>query len=353
MNTPLRGFLLSLAIALPPAWPQASVAQGPVTQGTVAPSAVASSTERATTPAISHVTSTPTITRVELRAGKLTLQARDAPMFEVISRIAALAGFEVVPIGELSNLPRVTRSLSAVALHAALDRILAETNSIVVYAPASGAGASPRVSRVLLLGRGAPTPTATTAASDRKAPSAREREQASAAELVRSESMLRLARQVRNAPAGGAASGTVVDALAQALANDEAVVVRVRAAMALGALGDRRGLDALEAATRDPSFSVRAQAITALGQIPDARSADVLGGILVDPSAKRTERLVAAHALWSHNSSAARQYLQAGAADPDEQVRRASSRAPISATSPASARSTPSSGAHEGPAARR
>lgn len=335
MTAPLRGVLLSLAIALPLAWPQTSAAQGAVTQRAGGSSTAVS----------------PTISRIELRAGKLSLQARDAPMFEVVSRIAALAGFEVVPIGELSDLPRVTRSFSAVPLHVALERMLAETSSIVVYAPASAAKKSPVVSRVLLLGRGSAASDAT--AGRRSAPSAQQREQASAAALSRSESMLRLVRQVRKEPAGGAAAGMVVDALAQALASDEAVIVRVRAAMALGSLGDERGLNALEAATRDQSFSVRSQAITALGQVPGARSAAVLGAILTDPSARRTERLVAAQALWSHDSNEARQYLQAGATDTDEQVRRASSRAPASAASPAFPASTGSGGPHAGPAATR
>lgn len=324
MNT-LRGFLLSLAVALPLSWAQASAAQG---------------------------TAASAISRIEYRGGKLSLQARDAPMFEVVSRIAALAGFEVVPIGEVSDLPRVTVSFSGVPLAAALDRILGETSSIVVQAPGKGAKAGVAVTRVLLLGRGTSGPSAAAAASRPDKPSAQQREQASAAVRARSESMLRLARQVDKEPAGSPATGMVVDALARALASDEAPIVRVRAAMALGSLRDERAVDALDAATRDESASVRTQAITALGQVPGARSASVLGGILVNPSANRTERLVAAQALWSHKSPEARQYLQAGAADTDEQVRRASARAPLSPALPASATAGPA-GANQGPAARR
>ncbi|UCE31583.1 MAG: HEAT repeat domain-containing protein, partial [Burkholderiales bacterium] len=124
--------------------------------------------------------------------------------------------------------------------------------------------------------------------------------------------------------------------LTRALASDPEAIVRARAAIALGAVGDERALPALESAlAREHSFSVRTQAITAIGQIGGVQATAVLGRILLDSTANRTERVIAAQALWRQDSAAARQYLSAGAQDADAQVRRASSAAPRLGTRPA------------------
>jgi HEAT repeat protein len=101
--------------------------------------------------------------------------------------------------------------------------------------------------------------------------------------------------------------------------------VRARAAIAIGALGDQRGIDALESALLDEHSSVRIQAINALGQLGGERASIALGNVLIESGRATMERVLAAQALWRHESVIARSYLDIGATDPNKQVRKASS----------------------------
>jgi HEAT repeat protein len=124
------------------------------------------------------------------------------------------------------------------------------------------------------------------------------------------------------------ATGHVLARLTRVLQEDQDALVRSRAAIALGALRDEGAVLALESALLDEHSSVRSQAINALGQIGGERATMALGNILLNGSADKTERVMAAQALWKHDSEAARGYLRTGANDTDDQVRLASSKAP-------------------------
>jgi len=125
--------------------------------------------------------------------------------------------------------------------------------------------------------------------------------------------------------------GAVATKVGRVLLRDHDPLVRVRAAIALGALRDERSVPDLETALLDQHASVRAQVINALGQIGSDRATMVLGNFLLDQDMKTIERVMAAQALWKKNSDAATDYLRAGAEDSNVQVRLASSRAPSSA----------------------
>jgi HEAT repeats len=131
---------------------------------------------------------------------------------------------------------------------------------------------------------------------------------------IRSQAVLRLTQ--------AGATEDALDQISQVLREDTDPLVRSRAAIALGSLGDRRGLAALEAALADRSFSVRVQAIQALGQIGGEQAAQVLGDVLLyERDAKM--RALAALALHREGSPRAQRLLDAAADDPDQQVRSA------------------------------
>jgi HEAT repeat protein len=113
------------------------------------------------------------------------------------------------------------------------------------------------------------------------------------------------------------------------LHEDHDALVRSRAAIALGGLNDPRAVADLELALLDENSTVRSQAINALGRIGDEAATLALGNILLSGTSKTVDRVMAAQALWKHDSESARAYLRAGTSDLDEQVRRASNKAPL------------------------
>jgi HEAT repeat protein len=99
-------------------------------------------------------------------------------------------------------------------------------------------------------------------------------------------------------------------------------LVRSRAVIALGSLGDPRALAALESALVDPNFAVRVQAVQAPGRIGGEDASQVLGDALLYQRDAQM-RTLAALALHREDSPSARRLLEAAADDPDRQVRSA------------------------------
>jgi hypothetical protein len=256
--------------------------------------------------------------RIEMKAGSLTLETRDASLYDVMRRIGKLAKFKFILHEDFNKPPLVSVSFDNIPVQEAVERLLGKTNRIIFYAPA-GIGAQHHViSQVWLLGSSA-------AADDDEAGDG---ESVVFAEdlhhdegKIRSEAVLRLSNQKD-------AKEHVLVRLTRVLQEDQEALVRARAAIALGALRDEGAVLALESALLDEHSSVRSQAINALGQIGGERATMALGNILLNGSADKTERVMAAQALWKHDSEAARRYLRTGANDTDEQVRLASSKAP-------------------------
>jgi hypothetical protein len=263
--------------------------------------------------------------RIEMKAGSLTLETRDAPLYEVMRRIGELAGFKTILVADFIKPKLVSVSFDNIPVREAVERLLGNTNRAIFYAPA-GIGAQDHViSQVWLLGSSG-------ASGDDEAGDG---ESIGLAEnlhheegKIRSEAVLRLSNQAVLGLSNNDATGHVLAKLTQVLQEDQEALVRSRAAIALGALRDERAVLALESALLDEHSSVRSQAINALGQIGGERATMALGNILLNGSADKTERVMAAQALWKHDSEAARDYLRTGANDTDEQVRLASSKAP-------------------------
>lgn len=255
--------------------------------------------------------------RIEMKAGLLTLETRDVQLAEVIRRIGELAGFKTFLVTDFFKPKLVSVSFDNIPVKEAVEGLLGNTNRIIIYSPA-GIGAQDHViTQLWLLGSGS------SAGNDEAVDGG---SIGLAADLhheegkMRSEAVLRLSNEDT--------AEDVLERLIQVLQEDQEPLARARAAIALGALRDERTVLALESALLDEHSSVRSQSINALGQIGGERATMTLGNILLDDSADKKERVMAAQALWKHDSETAWRYLRIGANDADDQVRSASSKAP-------------------------
>lgn len=243
--------------------------------------------------------SSPADVRIEIKNGELTLETRNAPLHEVMREIGELVGFKTVLVGDFVEPPLVSVSLESMPVREAVERLVSDKNRIILYAP-SGDGAQQRISQVWLLESGGE----------------------SVDFEVGDDKGIALGRETD-------IRGHKLANLTKMLQQDQNVVVRSRAAIALGAFQDVRAVLALESALLDKDPSVRSQAINALGRIGSEQATMVLGNVLLHTSAEQSERVIAAQALWKNDSELAQSYLRAGSNDTDEQVRLASSKPPL------------------------
>jgi len=235
--------------------------------------------------------------QIEMKDGLLTLETHDAPLQEVVRGIGELAGFETILVEDFVEPPLVSVSFESIPVREAVERLVSDKNRIVIYSPTGDEDKRLVISQVWLLGSSS----------------------ASGEGEVKDEKTIATAQEK-------AVKGHKLVRLTNMLQEDQEAFVRARAAIALGALRDERAVLALESTLLDTHSSVRSQAINALGRIGGEQATMVLGNILLHGSADKSERVMAAHALWKINSEAARGYLRAGAYDTDEQVRMASSK---------------------------
>lgn len=253
------------------------------------------------------------IIRIELNDGLLTAEIHDAPLPRVLAEIGKLAGFRFVQVADFDDFPRINSNFEKLPLQVAVERLVANTNRIFFYEGEED-DSERVISQLWLLGPGEDGVDTT---QHSEADSRLQHEEP----LVRSQAVLRLVQQQ------GAES--VLEKLSVLLQTDPDPLVRSRVAIALGSLGDERAVTELESALLDSNFSVRAQSMTALGQIGGDKATMALGGVLLDESHDPVERVIAAQALWKQESESAQNYLQVASKDANEQVRDASSKAPV------------------------
>jgi len=269
------------------------------------------------------------ITSIETTDGLLTLKAEDVPLQQVLSEIAKIAGFKLVLVADLSELPRVKASFERLSAEEIVLRLVADLNRIIFYDIEEDGSGRRKLAQLWLLGPGDGSDIDNSDVGDERILFSEELQHDDG--KIRSEAVLRLSLQATEDSSQAQSGGAVANKLGRILLRDHDPLVRVRAAIALGALRDQRAVPDLETALLDQHASVRAQVINALGQIGGDRATMVLGNFLLDQGMKTIERVMAAHALWKKNSDAANDYLRAGAEDSNVQVRLASSRAPSSA----------------------
>ena len=222
------------------------------------------------------------IIRIELQVGLLSVEIRAAPLHRVLSEIGKMAGFKTILVANPPDLPLVNTSFQNLAVNAAVERILADTSHIVFYSQTDDGTHRRVISQLWVLGRGV-------SGADTSERILLDEDLQHEEALKRSEAVLRVTQQPGGEP--------ILVKLTGMLKADPDPLVRSRAAIALGALGDERAVVDLETALLDAHFSVRAQSITALGQIGGERVTSILGNILLNDDIASVERVMAAQAF--------------------------------------------------------
>ena len=285
----------------------------PLLLGDAATAAAAESD--AATPATSTIS-------IDVKNGVVTLQARDTPLPEVLSELGKLTGFKTILVAAAADFPRVSARFENLPVREIVERLVQDTNRIIFFDIEDGGIRQEVISQVWLLAPGDGS------GSDQEERIVFDENLQHDDGKLRSEAVLRLTLPPTGGSAQGLDEGAVWARLGRILLQDHDPLVRVRAAIALGALRDERAVRDLETALLDEHDSVRTQVIGALGQIGGDRAIITLGSILLDDNVKTIERVLAAHALWKQDSEIAAGYLSSGAENSNVQVRLASSKAP-------------------------
>jgi hypothetical protein len=265
--------------------------------------------------------------QIELNAGLMTLKTQAAPLHEVLNRVGELAGFTTIRIADISDPQLVNVSFENLPVEQLVARLVDNTNRIIFYTQAGDGTQGRVISQVWLLG-----PGKTDGDYDEISVIYNDDLQQADGQR-RSEAALRLSQQSVPGLSEEDSRERIIARLGRLLHEDHDALVRSRAAIALGELGDQRAVAELESALWDEHSTVRSQAINALGRIGGEMATMALGNILLNGTSKTIDRVMAAQALWKIDSDAARTYLQSGTNDVDESVRKASSRAPSRASS--------------------
>jgi len=278
------------------------------------------------TTAFADSTMPPAEIKIEINSGLLSVEARKAPLSEILEQIGRSAGFKTNWIADKEKSPRLDVSFKAVSVSKAVERLVDDTNRLIFYQTRDATTGHKTISQVWILGYYATSSDSDLIELGNRAQADDLQHQES---KTRSEAALGLVVESYSKDGEKTDTERVRLRLIQLLQEDKDALVRSRAAIALGALKDEESIDALEAALLDDSGSVRAQVINALGQIGGDRAADALGSILLYNGNHTTDRVMAAQALWMHGTESAREYLDLGAVDQNKQVRVAASKPPL------------------------
>lgn len=258
---------------------------------------------------------------VALRDGRVTLDARNAPLATVFQALGRAGDFPVVIKGDLDT--PMSGTMAGVALDKALRRLAGRTAMVVRYASAAGTAAPPKILEVRLypsVATGVATVDGLDAVRTAPGPGLEGR---ILKDLKRPQRLARIKALQR---LRGLEPDTALDVLADVLTNDSDWFVRRRAVKVMGEIGGERAVDMLEDNVFGDDAPVRIQALRALGAMKSDRTTGILGEVLLDhPS--RQMRWAATQALAQHKGRAAFDFLEAAAADPDPAVRHAIDRA--------------------------
>jgi hypothetical protein len=241
---------------------------------------------------------------VVIEEGRVTVDAHDADLADVLAQVGARAGFRVRTSGSLG---RVTATFTAMSVEQALRRLVQDHELMLVYSVASNASVRPTLIQADVF---ASTPSA---AQVRAANEMLGRQRAGLLAEIN-----RLARS-RNVEQGA-------PRLAELLGTAPDSIVRARAASALAVLNGPLSQPALARALGDSAPEVRVEAVRALRSVDGGRAIPALGRVLLtDPDV--TVRRVAAQMLGSLQDPAAMSALSVAAQDADALIRREVTRA--------------------------
>jgi hypothetical protein len=241
---------------------------------------------------------------VVIEEGRVTIDAHDADLADVLAQLGARAGFRVRTSGSLG---RVNVTFTAMSVEQALKRLVQDHELMLVYSAASKASVRPTLIQADVFA------STLSAAQVRAASEMLGRRRAGwLAEIDR---LTRSRNVERGAPRLAELLGTAPDS-----------IVRARAASALAALNGPLSQPALARALGDSAPEVRVQAVRALRSVDGARAIPALGRVLLtDPDV--TVRRAAAQMLGSLQEPAATSALSVAAEDADALVRREVTRA--------------------------
>ena len=251
---------------------------------------------------------------VTVDGGLLTVDARNAPLADVLRAIAERAGFWLTLRGDLSR--AVTWSFTGVPLDQSIRWLAGDNGLVMIYAPTGGEAGERllRDVRVYGLPNGRVVtiePVPQENSLDRVYQDLAQRDRVTRLRFVRS-----LARE---------ATVSATDDLASVLAKEKDSAVRRVAAMGLGEIGGTEAVAALTAALGDKNRLIRILAIHGLGKIGGEESPEVLMPALADEDASvRIQAMLALHKVGGVGTAGV--LGEVAVKDPDPEVRRATVR---------------------------
>lgn len=241
---------------------------------------------------------------VVIEEGRVTIDAHDADLADVLSELGARAEFRLRMSGQLG---RVTTAFTVMSVEQALRRLVQDHELMLVYSVPPDESVLPKLIQADVF---ASTPSA---AQVRAANEMLGRQRAGLLAEIQ-----RLARS-RNVQHGA-------PRLAELLGTAPDAIVRARAASALATLSGPLSQAALARALGDSAPNVRVQAVRALRSVDGPGAIPALGRVLLtDPDVN--VRRSAAQMLGSLQEPAATSALSAAAQDADALVRREVTRA--------------------------
>lgn len=239
--------------------------------------------------------------RVYVEGGLLSVDARDAPLADVLRAVGEQTGIQVTI--HSGGATRVTESFAGVGVDEGIQRLAGGYDVVLIYAAGRNGARRGRLVEVRVYEASTPTAPVTAVVDPRQ-------------RAARLQAVRDLTQQARQQQPGALA------ALTEMLAGDADPVVRQSAAAALGLVGSAEAVSALTAALGDRDPSVRTRVVSALGRRRDEGLAGTVAQVLAgDPDA--SVRRAAVWALSTLRSEDAHRGLQAAASDSDAGVRQA------------------------------
>ena len=251
---------------------------------------------------------------VVVEGGAASIEARDAPIADVLRAIGEQAGLTVIIEGEAGD--RVSRSLHGVPVSEAIGLLLRAVPSAVIYKTSSGELAE---IDVRLMGSGALSAAAPSGAPTASSAEPTEATSRSEGPAVTPddprENRIAFVRAAVRAPRENG-----IGELALLLREDDDATIRAAASGALGRLRAGEAGEALVLALGDRDRRVRRAAARALGAFGGEQAIGALERVLLEERVP-TVRQMAVYALSRMSGEAALEVLEAAQSDRDGTVR--------------------------------
>jgi hypothetical protein len=254
---------------------------------------------------------------MKLEDGLLNVDAREAPLADVLRSIGARAGIRVVVGADVAD--RVTATLTRVPLEEGLLRLTRGHSVLLVYEASPGwMAAPPRLAEVQVYRGGGVTPAA--AAEVVPAAAVPSADLVGPNEAWSNDQLGALAATGRRGDTGAA------EYLGRILAENPDPRARVQAIRALRRIGGEPALDGLSRALGDKDHRIRMEAISAYAAVAAAGGLSTLGEIVsVDPEPE--VRRYAVRVLARLGTPEALDLVARAARDPSDIVRDAADEA--------------------------